>query len=128
MSTLEDVLVPVYFYHRFQISATASVIGGVYYNHALRGGPQYIQKPIPAKEQKLALAELLKTIHPENLVISQRILKLIPPRALAPVTIKQLTFLQVIQVEHLIPSQQLKILPTIHLEQFLHQQEQQELF
>jgi len=81
MSTLEDVLVPVYFYHRYQITASAGVLGGVYYNHALRGGPQYIQKDVPAKEQRRALNVLIKTLEPENLVIDERILKLIPPRA-----------------------------------------------
>lgn len=81
MSTLEDVLVPIYFYHRFQIPASASVLGGLYYNHALRGGPQYIQKPVPAEDQRRALNVLLSTVKPENLTIERRILDLIPPRA-----------------------------------------------
>ncbi len=81
LSTLEDVLVPVYFYHRYQITASAGVLGGLYYNHALRGGPQYVQKYVPAEEQKQALKVLLSTIDPTNLLIEERILKLIPPRA-----------------------------------------------
>lgn len=81
MSTLEDILVPIYFYHRFQIHGSAAVLGGLYYNHALRGGPQYIQKQVPAKEQRRALSVLLTTIEPENLIIDERILKLLPPRA-----------------------------------------------
>lgn len=81
MSTLEDILVPVYFYHRFQITAAGAVLGGLYYNHALRGGPQYVQKYVPAAEQRKALNVLLTTIKPENLIIEERILKLIPPRA-----------------------------------------------
>lgn len=81
MSTLENVLVPVYFYHRYQIKGSAAVLGGLYYNHALRGGPQYIQKYVPAEEQRNALEVLLSTILPENLVIDERILKIIPPRA-----------------------------------------------
>lgn len=79
MSTLEDILVPIYFYHRFQIHGSAAVLGGLYYNHALRGGPQYIQKQVPAKEQRRALSVLLTTIEPENLIIDERILKLLPP-------------------------------------------------
>ena len=62
MSTLEDVLVPVYFYHRYQITASAGVLGGLYYNHALRGGPQYIQRNVPAEEQRRALNVLIKTL------------------------------------------------------------------
>lgn len=81
MSTLENVLVPVYFYHRFQIKGSAAVLGGLYYNHALRGGPQYVQKYVPAEEQRRALDVLLTTLKPENLLIEERILKLIPPRA-----------------------------------------------
>lgn len=81
MSTLEDILVPIYFYHRYQINGSAAVLGGLYYNHALRGGPQYVQKHVPAEEQRRALNILLTTIKPENLIIDERILKLLPPRA-----------------------------------------------
>lgn len=81
MSTLEDILVPIYFYHRYQIHGSAAVLGGLYYNHALRGGPQYVQKYVPAEEQRRALSVLLTTIKPEHLIIDERILKLIPPRA-----------------------------------------------
>ena len=81
MSNLEDVLVPVYFYHRYQITASAGVLGGLYYNHALRGGSQYIQKQVPPDEQRRALKVLLSTLEPGNLIIDERILNLIPPRA-----------------------------------------------
>jgi len=81
MSKLEDVLVPVYYYHRYQIKGSAAVLGGLYYNHAIRGGTQYIQRYVPGEEQRHALDVLLTTLMPENLVIDERILKLIPPRA-----------------------------------------------
>ncbi len=81
MSTLENVLVPVYYYHRYQITASAGVLGGLYYKHVLRGGPKDIQKYVPADEQRKALKVLLSTLKPENLIIDERILKLIPPRA-----------------------------------------------
>lgn len=81
MATLEDVLVPVYFFHRYQIEAAASVVGGLYYNHTLRGDVQADPKIVDGAEQRRALAALLKTIEPANLAISEKILNLIPPRS-----------------------------------------------
>ncbi len=79
-SKLEDVLVPIYFFHRYQITATAGVVGGLYYNHALRGGTQYILKEADRLEQVAALEQLLSTLETSNLVIPQPILNLLPPR------------------------------------------------
>jgi hypothetical protein len=81
MATLEEVLVPVYLFHRYQIDAAAKVIGGLYYNHTLRGGVQSLPKIVPAGEQLKALDALLETIKPKNLLIDDKILNLIPPRA-----------------------------------------------
>lgn len=81
MSNLEDVLVPVYLLHRYQIEAAAKVVGGLYYTYALRGDRQQVTKIVPAKDQQQALAALLNTIIPESLVLPKKLLKLIPPRA-----------------------------------------------
>jgi hypothetical protein len=81
MAMLENVLVPVYFFHRYQIEAAASVIGGLYYNHRLRGDVQDNPKIVSGNEQRRALHVLLQTIEPENLAISDSILNLIPPRS-----------------------------------------------
>jgi hypothetical protein len=80
MATLEEVLVPAYLFHRYQIDAAAKVVGGQYYNHTLRGGVQELPNIVPANEQRRALKVLLETINPENLAIDEKILKLIPPR------------------------------------------------
>ena len=80
MATLDEVLVPVYFMHRFQVEATAKVLGGNDYSYALRGDGQNPTAIVPAADQKAALQELLKTIKPETLTIPERILKMIPPR------------------------------------------------
>ncbi|MDP6054522.1 MAG: zinc-dependent metalloprotease, partial [Candidatus Latescibacteria bacterium] len=37
MATMEEVLVPLYMYHRFQVTAAASALGGMHYIYALRG-------------------------------------------------------------------------------------------
>ena len=80
MATLEEVLVPLYLFHRYQIEAASKMIGGVYYNHNLRGGVQKLPEIVKPKEQWRALDVLLTTIKPENLIIDKKILKLIPPR------------------------------------------------
>ena len=81
MSTLEDVLVPIYLLHRYQIEATSKVVGGLYYTYALRGDGQQVTKIVPAKEQQKALQALLSTIQPEALVLSEKLLKILPPSA-----------------------------------------------
>lgn len=80
LATLEEALVPAYLLHRYQIAAAAKVIGGLYYNHCLRGDNQALPRIVPAQEQRQALSVLLTTIEPENLAISEKILNLIPPR------------------------------------------------
>lgn len=80
MATLEEVLVPIYLFHRYQVEAAASVLGGLYYNHTLRGDVQKNPEIVPAKEQRHALDVLLQTIEPKNLAIDEKILSLIPPR------------------------------------------------
>jgi len=80
MATLEETLVLAYLFHRYQVEAAASVLGGLYYNHKLRGDVQKNQEIVSGQEQRRALDVLLKTIQPEFLAIDERILNLIPPR------------------------------------------------
>lgn len=80
MATLDEVLVPLYFMHRYQTEAAAKVLGGNEYTYALRGDGQPITQIVPAIEQRRALQALLKTIDPATLTIPERILQLIPPR------------------------------------------------
>jgi hypothetical protein len=80
MALLEDVLVPAYMFHRYQVEAAVSVLGGLYYNHRLRGDVQKDPGIVGSSEQRRALDVLMKTIHPKTLEISDDILKLIPPR------------------------------------------------
>lgn len=81
LAALEEVLVPVYLFHRYQIEAAASVLGGLMYNHTVRDGAQKAPEMVSASEQRRALQALLGTIQAENLEIPQKILDLIPPRA-----------------------------------------------
>lgn len=81
MAALEEVLVPVYMFHRFQIPAAASTIGGLNYNHTVRGGVQAPPRMIPAQDQSHALDVLLRTLDPVNLAIPDKLLAVLPPRA-----------------------------------------------
>lgn len=80
LAMLEDVLVPVYFLHRYQLEAACKVVGGMYYNYALRGDGQMITRPVSKEEQLKALNALLDCLLPKNLVVPEEIVKLIPPR------------------------------------------------
>jgi Met-zincin/Domain of unknown function (DUF5117) len=81
MSTLEDVLVPVYLLHRYQAEAASKAIGGLYYTYAVRGDGQKIVERVSGAEQRRALDALLATIKPATLTLSDRLLKLMPPAA-----------------------------------------------
>ncbi len=80
MATLEEVLVPVYMFHRYQVESAAKVIAGQTYTNALRGDGQPIVATVPAAEQKRALDALLTTLTPSALAIPDAVLKLLPPR------------------------------------------------
>lgn len=80
MATLDEVLVPLYFLHRYQTEAASKVLGGNEYTFALRGDGQPITHIVAGAEQRRALKALLATIDPANLTIPERILNLIPPR------------------------------------------------
>jgi len=79
MSTLEEVLAPVYLFHRYQVEAASKVVGGLNYSYAVRGDGQVVADMVPAAEQRRALDVLLKTIEPAALTVPEAILKLLPP-------------------------------------------------
>lgn len=80
MAILEDVLVPVYFYHRYQAEAACKLIGGMDYTYALNGKPFSPLQPLSKEVQKNALNAILKTIEPSFLQMPAHIASLIPPR------------------------------------------------
>ncbi len=82
MATLEDVLVPMYLYHRYQVAAVAKSIGGLDYSFNLRGIKDNEKSPevVPAAEQRNAIRAVLDTLSPNVLALPEPLLKLIPPR------------------------------------------------
>ena len=80
-SVLEDIFVPLYFFHRYQTEATAKIIGGMDYNYSLVGDNQNEFHYLDKDTQLEALNSLLKTISPKFLAIPKEKLRLFPPRA-----------------------------------------------
>ncbi|MEO0472548.1 MAG: zinc-dependent metalloprotease [Bacteroidota bacterium] len=80
MASLEEVLVPIYFSHRYQVEAVAKILGGMSYTYKLRGDEQAGPNIIPAERQQAALTALLHSLDPSILAMPQHILDLVPPR------------------------------------------------
>ena len=80
MATLEDVLVPIYLYHRYQVEAAAKLVGGQDYAFSLRGKGDRSPQIISPEEQRRALAAVLDTLKPEALALPESLLRMIPPR------------------------------------------------
>lgn len=87
LAHLQEVLAPIYFYHRYQLEGAAKVVGGLIYDYALRGDPAPRGDPTPralpvaAAEQRRALAAILATVEPEFLDLPEGVLELLLPRA-----------------------------------------------
>jgi Met-zincin/Domain of unknown function (DUF5117) len=80
MATIEEVLVPLYLHHRYQVEAAASSLGGIYFTYAMRGDGREPVRFASATEQRGALDALLATLKPSELALPRDLLKKIPPR------------------------------------------------
>ena len=81
LATMEEVLVPLYLHHRYQVEAACAVLGGLYYTYALRGdSPAMPVRFAPADEQRRALDAILETLQPSALALPQQVLQQLPPR------------------------------------------------
>ena len=81
LTKLEDVLVPAYNYHRYQLEAVTKLIGGINYNYSVRGDQNQIKPTIlPNAVQQKALDAAVNCLSASTLTIPENILALIPPR------------------------------------------------
>ena len=80
MASLEDVLVPAFLMHRYQVQAAATVLGGQSFTYAMRGDGQVPNERVAATDQRAALSAMLATLEPSALNIPERLTSLIPPR------------------------------------------------
>ncbi|MGK0175546.1 MAG: hypothetical protein ACI9AT_001933, partial [Ulvibacter sp.] len=81
-SVLEDVFVPLYFYHRYQAEAAIKLIGGMNYEYSVKGKVFEPSTVLSEAEQTKALSAVMKTLEAKTLVIPKKQLALFPPRAL----------------------------------------------
>ncbi len=80
MATIEEVLVPLYLLHRFQIPAVGKLVGGQYFRYALRGDGQEVKRIVDAGKQRTAIAILLHTLSPIVLRLPDELVDSIPAR------------------------------------------------
>jgi len=81
-SVLEDVFVPLYFFHRYQTEAVAKIIGGLDYNYAVKGDQEFTVRTADRSMQEQALHALLRTLDASVIAIPEDKLSLFPPRAI----------------------------------------------
>ncbi|GLX84126.1 periplasmic metalloprotease [Thalassotalea loyana] len=82
LSEIEQVLVPIYNFHRFQVEAAVKLIAGVNYHYEVKG-EQKVKgvSQVDGKAQQAALTALLKTLDANSLTLPESLIKLIPPKA-----------------------------------------------
>ena len=79
-SELEDVFVPLFFWHRYQTEAVAKQLGALTYAYQVKGGVEPEVAPLAADAQRKALNGLLSALDAEQLAIPIDKLGLFPPR------------------------------------------------
>ena len=80
LAKMEEVFLPLYLHHRYQVEAAASVLGGQHYIYAMRGDGREPYRWASAAEQQAALKALLSTITPSALALPEVVRKRLPPR------------------------------------------------
>ena len=80
-SELEEILIPLYYFHRYQVVAAGKFIGGVHYNYAVKGEVELEHKSVAAEQQNRAFNALLKTLLPDFLHLPDSVAQLILPKA-----------------------------------------------
>lgn len=78
---LEDILVPIYMLHRYQIEATSKAIGGIDYLYFVKNDQNDKVKYVDNDFQIKSVKSLLKSIKPENLIIPDHLIELLSPRS-----------------------------------------------
>jgi len=86
LSELEQALVPIYNFHRYQVEAAVKLIAGVDYAYEVKnsnsnGEEKQGVKAVSATIQQQALTSLLTTLDSSFLTLSEDIISLIPPKA-----------------------------------------------
>ncbi|MGV3617837.1 MAG: zinc-dependent metalloprotease [Fimbriimonas sp.] len=81
LGRLEEVLGPVYFYHRYAVDGALRMVGGMLYVHTVRGDGRTPTAAVPGEAQRAALEALLDATQPEVLDLPAGLAKLLAPPA-----------------------------------------------
>jgi hypothetical protein len=83
MVMLEEALVPIYMYHRYQLQAVPKFVGGADYRFVVRDGSgDPHTRPVDANEQRRALRSLMDAVKPSALMLSEELLSLLQPQTI----------------------------------------------
>jgi len=82
-SDLREILIPVYYFHRYQTTAAAKWIGGIEYQYQLKSSERPISSTNAANptQQRYALSTILKTLSPDFLSIDKTLSQKLFPKA-----------------------------------------------
>ena len=74
VADLRRVIVPIYIFHRYQVDATAKLVGGIDFSYGAEGDAHEASKIVPAARQAAAIDALLRTLTPAALDLSDKTL------------------------------------------------------
>ncbi|MCJ2185744.1 zinc-dependent metalloprotease [Novosphingobium beihaiensis] len=74
---LQRMLVPVYLFHRYEVTAASKLVGGVDYSYAVKGDGHELASVVPAERQRAALEALVGTLDPAVLDLPDRLIPLL---------------------------------------------------
>lgn len=74
VADLRRMVVPIYIFHRYQVDATAKLVGGIDFTYGAEGDGHEASKIVPAARQAAAVDALLRTVTPAALDLSDRTL------------------------------------------------------
>ncbi len=74
VADLRRMIVPIYIFHRYQVDATAKLVGGIDFTYGAEGDGHEAAKIVPAARQVAAIDALLRTVTPAALELSDKTL------------------------------------------------------
>lgn len=77
VADLRRLLPPIYLFHRYQIDATAKLVGGVDFAYAANGDGHEASRPVPPDRQRQAIDALLALVSPAALDLNDPLLDLL---------------------------------------------------
>lgn len=80
LAELEEVFVPVYLHHRYQLDGAIKMVGGTLFEHGVNRPRATGAVAVPADEQRRALDVILGSLSPENLSIPASVRSMLLPR------------------------------------------------